>query len=454
MWQRLTPGDLMMLWPEDFGWREDMGALAVVAGTSIATPDGAVRLREVRDFVEGRLAAVHRFRQRLLVPRWGLGRPLWVDASDFDICHHVNTETLRDPADLLTVSAAIFSRPFDWSRPLWQMWLLSGLPEGRMGLLIKLHHTMADAQAGLALLGAFLDVGPDPKPGPKAPERWRPEDPPTPGELLRDNVTTRWAAVRRGLGSLRHPAQAARRSADNVALVRRMSHHEKAPTTSLNRPVLGAARVFATAQVGVAAGKAVAHDHGGTLNDVLLCAVAGGLRQLLQSRGEPTEGRSLIANVPVSRHRPGEASGNEVGTMFVPLPVGKMTAGERLAAVAQTSAVSKATMLVPPTSALLNNRRVQRMFWRGMRRQRYSNVYVSNVPGPPIPLYFAGCRLERIVPLTSGVGNVPVGVGAISYAGELIIAAAGDEATSPDIAVLAQGIQQTLDELVTRAGRS
>lgn len=449
--ERLTPGDLMMLWPEDFGWREDMGALATLRGESLTDDEGSVRIDDVRDFVQARLHLVPRFRQQLIIPRRGLGRPLWLDCRDFDIRHHVNVRQLPDNAgeeDLLSAAAHLFGRPFDWTRPLWEMWLLNGLPDRRIGLFIKLHHTIADAEAGLVLLGAFLDTGPSATTTGQPPA-WTPGPWPTSGELLRDNARRRVAAMGRAAHSVAHPVQAGRRIRQNLTLMRGMMRHEKAPVTSLNQVVGGADRKLAVARSRVAVGKEIAHAHGGTLNDVLLCAVAGGLRKLLEARGEQVENLTLIANVPVSLHGQAAegATGNEVGVMFVPLSLGTTDSHQRLRAIAVASAESKPRMFIPPTIAIMSNRLVQRMFWRNMKRQRFSNVYVANVPGPSIPMFFAGCRLDDVFPIMSMVGNVALGVGAISYAGQLNITVVGDEQTSPDLVVLAEGLRETLAEL-------
>lgn len=446
---RLTPGDLMMLWPEDFGWHEDIGALATLSGDDgLTDADGNVRIDAMRDFVSSRLDRVPRFRQQLVVPRRGLGRPLWLDCPDFDIREHLRAQPLSpDPGfdELLATAATLFSEPFEWDRPLWRIWLLAGLRDGRVGMLIKLHHTVADAQAGLGMLGALLDLSPvDLAPAGPVPS-WLPQPWPTAAELLGDNVRRRLGAIGAGMRAVGHPVRAWRRARYSVTLLLRMMRRPKAPVTSFNRPVPAAERRFAAVSVEVAAVKQIAHAHGGTLNDVLMCATAGGLRTLLEARGEDHRA-TLMTNVPVSLHRD-EPTGNEVGVIFVPLPLGIEDLDQRLRAIAAAAAVSKRSVFLPPTGSFMDLRPVQRMLWRMMKRQRYSNIDIANVPGPPMPLYFASRRIDDVFPMMSTVGNVPLVVGAISYAGQLNITIVGDAETTPDLAVMADGLRDTLAEL-------
>ncbi len=153
----------MMLWPEDFGWPEDIGAVAVLDPPA----GGELDARRVRALVESRLHLVPRLRQVLHRPPAGLGGPYWADDQAFDVRDHVGVAPLRDgagEAELLAEVERLRRRPFDPSRPRWEMWLLPGLAGRRTGLYLKLHHAVADGLAGIALIGAFLDLEPDPPP--------------------------------------------------------------------------------------------------------------------------------------------------------------------------------------------------------------------------------------------------------------------------------------------------
>ena len=161
--ERLTAEDLVMLSPDE-RWPQEIGCLAVLDGGSLLDPDGRLMIEKVRAAAMGHLHLVPRFQQILSIPRLGLGTPLWVDAPAFDVSHHVRVHHLPAPADesrLLRTVEQRLARRLDRSQPLWEMWLLPGLPENRIGLLIKVHHAIADGIAGLATMGSLLDDTPD-----------------------------------------------------------------------------------------------------------------------------------------------------------------------------------------------------------------------------------------------------------------------------------------------------
>jgi len=139
---RLSAQDLMMLWPEELGWSQDIGALAVLDGRRLLDPDGRFQIERVRDRVQERLHLVPRFRQLLYRPGLGLGWPLWIDAPSIDLAEHVRVFPLAPPADearLLLACEELRHRRLDRSRPLWELWFLPGLPDGRVGLFMRVH---------------------------------------------------------------------------------------------------------------------------------------------------------------------------------------------------------------------------------------------------------------------------------------------------------------------------
>jgi diacylglycerol O-acyltransferase len=189
------------------------------------------------------------------------------------------------------------------------MWFLPGLAEGRVGLVMKVHHAIADGVAGVAAFGAFLDLRADAQAPPPPP--WTPARVPCGRELLHDNLRRRVHGFRGFLSGLARPAGTVRGIRRAWPAAREMFAEGRAPRTSLNRPI-GQDRTLAIVRSRLDAVKGVAHTHDATVNDVLLTAVAGGLRTLLASRGEPVGGLVLRAFVPVSLHReqPGQARGN------------------------------------------------------------------------------------------------------------------------------------------------
>jgi diacylglycerol O-acyltransferase len=442
---RLTASDLFMLWADDFGWSQDIGVLAILDGTRLLDRDGRINIEAVRRHIEPRLALVPRFRQLLYRPRRGLGWPLWVDAQSFDLADHVRVHPLAAPGDqaqLLAACAQLYRRRPDPSRPLWEAWFLPGLPERQVGLFLRAHHTIADGVAGVAAFGALLDLDAD-APTPVAPP-WTPTPMPSARELLGDNLRRRLRGLGHGLSALAHPNRQGRGAPAGW----REFFAERAPRTSLNRPI-GADCRLAVVGSHLELAKQVAHAHHAKVNDVVLAAVAGGLRQLLSGRGEPVEGLVLRVMVPISLHheQPGQTRGNQDGMMLVPLPLGEPDPVRRLDLIAAETAARKLKAHPQVTSGLFRLVAVQRASYRFLAHQRSVNLSVTNVPGPPVSLYLAGARLLELFPVAPIQGNVTLTVAVLSYAGQLNLTAIADWDTCPDIEVFTQGVRGALDDL-------
>jgi WS/DGAT/MGAT family acyltransferase len=445
---RLTAQDLMMLWPEELGWSQDIGALAILDGASLLDAEGRFRIETARQEIGRRLHRVPRFRQLLYRPRFGLGWPLWVDAASVDLSEHVRVFPLAAPADesqLLAACEELRHRRLDPSRPLWELWFLPGLPDGRVGLFMRLHHAMADGVAGIAALGAFVDPIPDP-PRQRVPP-WAPMAVPTMGGLFVDNLHRRLQEFGRVVATLAHPVETVRRARRGWPAVREAFAEARAPRTSLSRRV-GWHRRLALVRGDLELVKQVAHAHEATVNDVLMAALAGGLRAVLVGRGERVDGLVLRAAVPVSLHQeqPGQAQGNRDGMMAVPLPVGEPDDVRRLRWIAAETTKRKRKYR-PQGGTLFRSVLIQRAALRLAPYQRLMNTYAANIPGPPGPLYFAGARLLEVFPVVPIIGNVSLGVGALSYVRQFNITAVADREACPDIEGFAQGVRRSLEIL-------
>lgn len=446
--ERLSAADLSMVWPEDFGWPQDIGAIAVLDGSSLLDATGRFRIEEVRDQIGSRLHLLPRFRQRLYMPPRGLGWPLWVDVSSVDLARHVGVFPLEpgaDEAEFLAACEQLRRRPLDRFRPLWELWFLPGLPDGRIGLFMRAHHAVADGMAGVAAFGAFLDFTPE-APQPSA-LPWKASPIPSKGELFRDNLSSRAQAARAFVSSLAHPGDTVREFRRGWPAVREAFGEGRAPLTSVNRRV-GSDRRLALIRSRLDLVKGIAHAQGGKVNDVVLTVVAEGLRGLLRSRGERVEGLMLRAMVPVSLHReqPGRARGNLDGVMVVPLPIGEPDDIGRFRWIAAETARRKMKER-PPGGTLFRNGVIQRAFVRHAARQRFMNVYVANVPGPLVPLYLGGTPVLEVFPVVPIMGNLTLGIGALSYAGQFNLTVVADRDACPDVEVFVEGVRSSLDEL-------
>jgi len=446
--ERLEAADLMLVWPEAKGWPQDIGALTILDGASLLDADGHVLIEAAREHIRRRLHLVPRFRQLLRLPGVGLGWPLWVDAPSFDVADHVGTFPVPPPAgdaEVLRACEALRRRPLERSRPLWNMWFLTGLPDGRVGLFMRMHHAIADGVAGVATLGALVDTESDPPETPAPP--WTPAPMPSRRDLLTDNVRRRRHGAERAFAALVHPTGTLRRMREAGPALREMFAEGRAPSTSVNRRI-GSDRTLAVLRCNLDLVKDIAHTHHVKINDVLLTAVARGYRALLRGRGERVDDLVLRAFVPVSLHKeqPGEAKGNVDAGMVVPLPIGESDHVRLLERIAAESAQRKAKSR-PPAGTLFGSIVVQRAFLLFMPHQRITNAYVADVPGPPVPLYFAGAPIRELFPLVPITANLTIGVGALSYADQFNITVVADRQLCPDLEVFVDGVEYGLDAL-------
>jgi WS/DGAT/MGAT family acyltransferase len=316
-----------------------------------------------------------RLRQVLYQPPPGLGRPVWIDYPNFDIREHVQACPVGKPGDetaLLRACAELNDAPLDRSRPLWEIWLLTGLSGDRAAMLIRLHHVVADGAAALAMLSALC--GPD-SAEPALAVAWTPGARPSFRELSADRL----GVAQRAVACLGRPRAAAGWLGRIRQQVAALPGERRAPRVSLNAPVSGRRRQLALTRADLSAVRIAAHARTGTVNDAVLNAVAGGARALLGATGEIRTSMVLRDSVAVSlRRRPGpSAGGNRVGVMIAPLPVGEPDAGRRLAQIAVATPRRKARPAYQPSSRVL-----LRWMVRRMARQRLVNVLVSNLRGP------------------------------------------------------------------------
>jgi len=345
----------------------------------------------------------------------------------------------------LATCVELNDRPFDLAHPLWEIWLLTGELDGHVPMLIRFHHVVADGIAALLLLGTLfdsspVDSAPDPQSGRPA---WTAWPIPTRSELLGDALRGSITGIGRGVHKIEHPRRtlAPARTVFRQAL--QLAREGRAPRTSFNRPVGRQHRVLLV-RADLEQARQVARAHHATVNDVVLCAIAGGARALLAGRGELQRPLVLKVSVAASVRAPASASqaGNLVGILLVPVPVGEEDPIRRLEQIARATAERKR---LPPYQ--LAARFLQRWMIRTMNRQRRINLLMSNLPGPPQPMYFAGAKILELFQIGVVQGNVAVQVGALSYAGQLNFDIVADANLVPDLTVFANGIVEDLQRL-------
>lgn len=416
----------------------DMTQLATDVGPVAMNVAAAMVLDPLPDSVEwarrelaDRCSAVPRLTQRLVrVPR-GLGRPVWVDDPAFDAADQITIVSCPPPGDrqaFLNLATDATVRPLPSSRPLWRALLVPGLADGGVGLVLVLHHVLADGIGGLALLAAL--AGP----------------PSTAARLLRPAPTTAQLVIDRVAGPGSRVRQRGRLRAAVAELGRQRTG--SAPRCSLNAPT-GPRRQVIAVDTDLAGVRAAAHEHAATVDDVLLVAATAALDRVLAVRGEQVP--HLVVSVPVSARRATTAEhlGNQVGVMPVAVPLtGSLQ--ERLAVVARTTAAHRegdrgasAALLDPVFRGLAA---VGAFHWL-IDRQHLVNTFLTNLRGPDQPLPLLGTTIRSITPITITAGNVTTAFAALSYAGTLTVSVISDPEQVPEHATTAAALSSALREL-------
>lgn len=410
--------------------------------------------------VADRLHLVPRYRQRLHSPAAGLANPVWVDDDGFDLGWHVRGATLPAPGgdnELAALVGREMSRRLDRSRPLWELTLVDGLDGGRRALLARMHHALVDGVAAVDIGTVLLDPTPDPLDIPPPDEPWAPRAHDRTRHLARLAATPVVRAQRLLLESATRALQPSpRRAAGDLRsatelLVQLSRTRPSAPMTPLNAGQ-GPNRRFAFTAAPLAELKRTGRRHGATVNDVLLAAVAGMLRRYLHAAGEAT-GKPLVALVPVSVRRPGEAGGNAISTVLVDLPVDEPDPVQRILRVHAAMTEIKDSAAIRAGALLLGAAGwapplVSSTLARATGGVRAFNLVVSNVPGPQQPFWLNGCRLLAVhpaVPLNPATQGLTVGI--VSYDGAVCFGLLADRDLDPPVAVAADGLREALADL-------
>jgi diacylglycerol O-acyltransferase len=433
------------------------------------------------------------FRWRLTEVPFGLGNPYWLDDPNPDLDYHVRELTLPDPGDeerLTEQVGRLIAQPLDRSRPLWELYLIHGLSGGRVAVLTKVHHAAVDGLSGAEILGALVDLEPV---GPQA-------------ATVSDNLAPaarrrapgRVQMLARGLSAL--PGQRIRAlrklpqalpSVDQVPTIRNLpgvtalasagrrvdravprrktaeSESEgvefprlHAPRTSFNQPITADRRVALSRQ-SLYDVKRIKNHFGLTVNDVVMAICAGALRSWLDARGELPE-QPLLTIVPVSTRTEEQRGtfGNHVTTMLAPIPTDIRDPEDRLHAAREAMRAAKARHGATPPTVLEDINAVipPALFGAFVRRssrlaasvphEAAVNLIVSNVPGPPIPVYLAGAQLEALYPISALAHGIGLNITVMSYCGKLDFGIVADRDLVDDVWSLAAALREAQAELM------
>jgi diacylglycerol O-acyltransferase / wax synthase len=458
---RLSPLDASFLHIEDGVSHMHIASVAIFEGPPPPFAD-------VVDMVSAKLDLVPRYRQKVRFVPFQLGRPVWVDDVHFNIEYHLRHTALPSPggeSELRKLVGRVMAQPLDRSKPLWEIWVVEGLDEGRWAVLAKTHHALVDGVSGTDLLAVIMDLSPD-APRPAHPSEWTPHAEPSGTELvveaLENMVRSPYEQLRAVRAQTRWLRQTAAYAGEVASGVFALSGLVRpTPVSSLNGP-LGPHRRYAWATTTVEDIRAVRKERGGTFNDVVLACITNGFRELLLARNEDVE-RVVRTLVPVSvraRDESGKAVGdgtyeNKVSAMFAELPVEIEDPAVRLAAITDQmkdlkeskqalagEALTSMSGFAPPMLLALGMRIATRA------AQHNVNTVTTNVPGPQFPLFAAGRRMLRAFPYVPLGGQIRLGIAIFSYDGEVNFGITGDYDTTSDIDVLAHGIEDGMAQLL------
>jgi diacylglycerol O-acyltransferase / wax synthase len=325
---------------------------------------------------------------------------------------------------------------------------VTGLEGGRWAIATKTHHALVDGVGSVDAAYLLLDAS-------RRPSRHIDTPPPEPPSHGAGPFDVLAGAVRGGLLAARHPGRLRDAFLQGKSVVEVIVDDElaAAPRCSLNAPI-AAERAYRLVRADLADLKAVKTSLGGTVNDVILAAVAGGLRELLLSRDETVSAPGLRAMVPVNVRTAAErfGLGNKISSLFVHLPVMEPEPGHRYLLVkAETgdlkhrgradgaAGLASLAGLAPPI--------LHSVLARSVFGTRLFNVTVTNVPGPQIPLYAFGARVEEVWPLVPLAADHRIGIAVVSYDGQVFFGLNADAGTGADLDVLAEGIETAIAEL-------
>jgi WS/DGAT/MGAT family acyltransferase len=419
-------------------------------------------LRDLRRLYERRLPLAPVLSRKLHEFPLKMANPVWVQAPDVDLDYHIRHVTLPAPGTHEQLEACVgdlHSTLLDRSHPLWTVHVIEGLRDDRVAFYTNIHHAVVDGQAGVELMRTLFDLARRPRRSAPAEHARGHDDHPWAGTVIagtvRHDLEQYWKLVR-NLPAMAKTLAAAR--GDGGERGPKARRPGLGPRTPLN-VAIGRERGFASASIPLAAAHAIAAAHDATVNDVVLAVCAGALRRYLGHRGGVPE-KPLVAGMPVSLRTPGKVEFTTQATMAriglatnVADPVRRLRA-IRAATGAAKEQVSRTKALVPldfPTLGapwLLHG--LASLYGRPALANRMPpvvNVVVSNVPGPPQPLYLAGARVVHHWPLSIVGHGLGLNITVESYAGMLEFGLTTARAAVPRPRAIADGLLAAFEQL-------
>lgn len=473
--EQLTGLDAAFLALETRTTTGHVGGVIILDPTTAPEPLTFARFRSL---MAQRLPLVPLLRRRLANVPLGLDQPYWIEDRDFDLEFHVREAGLPTPGgelQLRELIARMHARPLDLRRPLWETYLISGLEGGQFAVYTKVHHAAIDGVSGAELLTVLLDLTPEGRPAPV--DNWKPEKPPSDIELL----------GRAAISASCHPMNAVRLASSIASVAPRLCEVAKPyaskfigsilgrdegdggviagiglipPVTPMNQSITAHRRV-AFRSISLEQVKAVKNAHGVTVNDVIMAMSTAALREWLIKR-DALPDVPLIAMVPVSvRTETDREAGNKISAMFAALPTNLEDPVERLLFAHEATKLAKAQHMALPPGLVedvtefmvpgLLGRATRVSMSIGMElfsRSNPSNIVISNVPGPNIPVYLAGAQMLRYYPVSALAAGQGLNITVVGYLNELHFGLIACREVVPDVDEVAQSLVTEFERLV------
>ncbi len=459
-YERLSAMDALFLEIEDHNSHMHIGSVSIFEAGPLRNDEGGIDIDLVHSHVNSALAKHVRFRQRLAyVP--GLGRPVWIDDAKFNETYHIRHTCLPPPGDermLKRLAGRIMSQQLDRGKPLWEVWFVEGVGKDRFAVITKIHHCLADGISGVALTSSML--GPDPKFRPKKAKAWIPRPAPSGGRLLADELRRRaeapLALLTQGQEGLLENIESLRNAALGIAET--FNTPGGAASETPFDADLGPHRRFDWTRFEMADVKFVKDRLGGKLNDVVLSVVAGALREFFRNRSMTVEDLNCRVMIPVNVRTEGQrrSLGNQVSMLIVQLPLDEADPVERFHRIARETSERKsghqsevAQLFARAADAILPE--ITGPLTRLGLRSHAANLVVTNVPGPPMPMYFLGARQLEAYPVVPLAAGNALGIALLSYAGGLHWGFNSDWDALPDLHDLVDSIVAEFETLLSAA---
>jgi len=439
---------------------------------SVGVFDGPIPFDDFVANIESKLDLIPRYRQIAVPPPFNLGHPVWEDDPNFDIRRHILRVKLRPPgsdAQLEELAGRVLSQIMDRRKPLWNVYVVEGLKDGRGAIIARLHHSLADGVSGVGLLKVMLDLSPDASPLAPRPRPVRRKPAAPASHSITDAISE---ALYSSMQSL-IAAEACVLSMAQVLFSERAQQGLEGLTGLLpelaassqrlpfNKPCSGDRKACWT-DVDFGQVKAIKEALGGTVNDVVLTMVSRAIGRYVKLHKEPVAGRFVRIVCPVSvRQDTGESLGNQISFLPVALPLDVRDARRNLEAVSKRMEIMKSARAADLVALLASwigaaPPPMQAMFWTAIPLVPLPvpllNMICTNVPGSPVPLYSCGRRMLTSYPYVPTGYELGIGVAVQSYAGKLFFGFTADAKVAPDVGKLRDFVDEAFRELCRVAG--